>query len=182
MFQLLIVSFYLILPAYFANMAPVIFNRLGWLKLWAKPIDKGIKYHGNFVFGKSKTWRGIVSAVMTGVMIAGLQAWLQNYAFFYNISLVDYSNLFLLFGVLAGFGAIMGDLIKSFIKRRLGIKSGRPWPVFDQWDFVAGFFIFTYWLIYPDWQIILTVFLITLVLHPLVNVIGYILGIKKVWW
>jgi CDP-2,3-bis-(O-geranylgeranyl)-sn-glycerol synthase len=31
-----------------------------------------------------------------------------------------------------------GDAVKSFLKRRAGIRPGRPWIPFDQIDFVVG--------------------------------------------
>ena len=178
---MILVAFYFALPAYLANMAPVIFGKLGMLKSLSRPIDGGRKLGKQFIFGSGKTWRGIISAVIFGVLVAWLQAWLFNFEFFNSISIIDYSN-FILFGTLAGLGAILGDLIKSFFKRRLGVASGGVLPVFDQLDFIAGFFVFTFWMTYPPFEVIVTVFVITLILHPLTNIISYLLGIKKVWW
>lgn len=182
MAEALIKAFYLILPAYFANMAPVIFARLGWLNFLARPIDGGIKVGRNFVFGHSKTWRGLLSAVILATIVTASQALLFNYGFFRRISLINYQHYFILFGILAGAGAILGDLFKSFLKRRVGIASGNPWPVFDQLDFVLGFLLFTYWLVKPSWPIIIFLFVMTILLHPLTNITAYLLKIKKVWW
>jgi CDP-2,3-bis-(O-geranylgeranyl)-sn-glycerol synthase len=96
--------------------------------------------------------------------------------------LVYYPELFVLFGFLAGFGAIFGDLLKSFFKRRVGIRSGGAWPVFDQLDFIIGFFAFTYLIVWPMPEVVITIMLITLILHPLTNIVSYLLGFKKVWW
>ena len=181
-FDYLLKSFYLILPAYFANMAPVIFDKLGLLKSMAKPIDGGLKLGQDFLFGQNKTWRGIISAVIFATLISGLQAVLYSYNFFNKISLIDYSENFLIFGGLAGLGAILGDLIKSFLKRRLHIASGKSWPIFDQLDFVIGFFIAVSLIYRPSIGIILASLLITLILHPLINLISYLLGLKRVWW
>lgn len=182
MTSLIFQAFYLALPAYFANMAPVIFAKLGLLKWLARPIDGGQKLGRDYIFGLGKTWRGIISAVILGIIISGLQAWLFSFDFFRSVSVVDYPRIWPVFGFLAGLGAILGDLFKSFLKRRIGISSGGPWPIFDQLDFVVGFFVFVYLLVRPDWQIVLAVFVLTLVLHPLTNLIAYILRIKKVWW
>ncbi len=167
-------AFYFVLPAYLANMTPVIFNKLKLLKIFNFPINERL-------FGQNKTWRGIISAVIGGIIVAFLQSFLINFDFFVQLSVYHYRN-WLLFGFLAGLGAILGDLLKSFLKRKKGIKSGDSWPVFDQLDFIVGFFIFTYFLTRLDWSIILIIFLMTLILHPLTNIIGYLLGIKKVWW
>lgn len=182
MWDLVLKSFYLALPAYLANMSPVIFDKLQLLKFLARPIDGGYKIGQHYIFGPSKTWRGIIAAVILGVMTTGIQAWLYSYDFFKSLSIIDYRNNYILFGALAGFGAIVGDLVKSFVKRRIGKKSGSSWPIFDQLDFIAGFFVFTYYLTSPALDIILTIFILTIILHPLTNLAAYYLGFKKVWW
>lgn len=182
MLELIIKAFYLALPAYLANMSPVIFDKFKIFKFLAKPIDNGKKLGADFIFGSSKTWRGLLSGVIFGLLVTWLQALLYSYDLFRNLSLVDYSHHFIAFGILSGLGAILGDLVKSFFKRRFGKKSGSSWPVFDQLDFIAGFFIFTYYYIDLDINIVTTTFLMTLILHPLTNLISYWLGFKKVWW
>jgi CDP-2,3-bis-(O-geranylgeranyl)-sn-glycerol synthase len=42
------------------------------------------------------------------------------------------------------FGAIFGDLIESFIKRRLKIPSGAPFTPRDQTDYIVGMIVFSY--------------------------------------
>lgn len=182
MINTILVSLYFILPAYFANMCPVIFDKLGWLKFLAKPIDGGKKYYGEPLFGANKTWRGLIAGIIGGLIITGLQAYGYRSLFFFNLSLVDYSAVWIQLGILGGAGAIIGDLIKSFFKRRVGIKAGGAWPVFDQLDFIIGFLVFTGFIFVPNWINILTVCLMTLLLHPLTNIISYLIGWKKVWW
>ena len=182
MLDLIIKAFYFVLPAYLANMAPVIFNKLKILKFFNQPIDGGRKIGSQFIFGSSKTWRGLIAGAIFSLMVVSLQAWLYGYVFFYNISIINYQNNFILFGLVGGWGALLGDLVKSFFKRRLGLPSGVSWPVFDQLDFVAGFLFFTYFIVQPPIEIIITIFFLTLVLHPLTNLISYFIGFKKVWW
>lgn len=182
MIEIIIKTLYLLLPAFLANMAPPIWGKLGWWKFLAKPIDGGNKWGKDFIFGSGKTWRGLVVATITGIVVAGIQSLLYGNLYFNEISLINYHRSWLIFGFCAGLGAILGDLLKSFFKRRVHIASGGAWPVFDQLDFIVGFFVATYWLVRPDWQIILVAALMTLVLHPLTNVIAYFLKLKKVWW
>lgn len=182
MWDIIIKSFYFALPAYLANMSPVIFDKFKIFKSLARPIDGGKKIGNDFVFGSSKTWRGILSGAIFGLIVAWVQALLYDYEFFKNLSIISYPDNFIIFGILAGLGAILGDLAKSFFKRRFGIKSGNSWPVFDQLDFIVGFFIFIYYFSTPSIDIIITTCLITLILHPLTNLISYFLGFKKVWW
>ena len=47
-------------------------------------------------------------------------------------------------------GALLGDLVKSFFKRRFGKERGSKWPVADQYDLVVGAFVLL--LIFdPSW-------------------------------
>lgn len=183
MTELIAASFYLLLPAYAANMAPVIVGRLGWLKNWNQPLDNNKTWRGRPLLGRNKTWRGVAAAVLAGCLVSGLQARLFDLTFFNRLSLLNYDNYWLAFGVLAGWGAIMGDAVKSFFKRRLGLPPGEAWPVFDQLDFVIGFFALSWpFLSAWSWPIFLVGLLLTLLLHPLVNLTAYIFKIKKVWW
>jgi len=69
---------------------------------------------GRRLFGGSKTWRGVAGALLATVAIAvllGYSAWIG--------------------GTVAVF-AILGDLISSFIKRRLGMRPSSMAPLLDQ--------------------------------------------------
>jgi len=136
-----------LLPAALGNHVASCGNRLwlpqmirsGLAKL-ATPIDRGATWRGKEVFGKNKTWRGFLIGAVTGVAVAGIQAALfYNTDFFKRNTLVDYREVnFVLFGFLMGSGALCGDLVKSFIKRRLDKPSGRPWFPWDQLDWIMG--------------------------------------------
>ena len=85
-------------------------------------------------------------------------------------------------------GALLGDIVKSFFKRRIGFDRGAMLPVADQLDFVAGAWLLTY-IIDPSWMttnftlgVIITVLIITPVLHLATNVVGFKLGKKDVPW
>jgi CDP-2,3-bis-(O-geranylgeranyl)-sn-glycerol synthase len=164
-------------------MCPVIFAKLGLFKSLAKPIDGGRIMNGQPLFGANKSWRGLLAGIIGGLIISGIQAILfRTSPFFQDLSLFDYRPIWIYFGILAGTGAIIGDLIKSFFKRRVNIKAGDSWPIFDQLDFIFGFFIFTFFIFWPGWSVFIIVCLITLILHPLTNIISYLIGWKKVWW
>ena len=176
-------AFYFALPAYIANMAPVLIAKPGLGECLARPIDGGRTWRGKPILGKGKTWRGLFAGVLAAILIALIQMLLFKYDFFRSISVVNFDEVnFLIFGALAGLGALIGDSIKSFFKRRIGIKSGAPWPIADQLDFIIGFLLFTYCLVRPEIIILILVIAITPLLHLLTNMIGYKLKLKKVWW
>lgn len=179
--MIILPSLYFALPMYLGNMAPVLVKKLPFLAI---PVDGGATYRGEPLFGKNKTWRGIVFAVIFGVMTAYVQRWIGFYSgYFDSIALIDYNtNFALLLGGVMGFGAIMGDLLKSFFKRRFGITSGKPWVPFDQLDLAVGGLVFTSFLYWPGTVYAVTILLITPVLHWVTNVFAYLLRLKEVPW
>jgi len=161
-------------------MAPVLTK--DWLKKLAVPIDFNLKLKGKPVFGKNKTLRGFLFAVLYSIVIAMIQNLLFNSSeSFRTISLLDYSN-WLLFGFLIGFGAITGDLIKSFFKRRLDIPAGARFFPWDQLDFVIGALIVVSLVYKLTLVMIITIILISIVLHIIVNHVGFYLKLRTTKW
>lgn len=85
-----------------ANGAPVLINKaLG--KRWAWPVDNKLELRdGHRLFGNTKTWRGLGSAIFFATLVAFL------------------SGIEPLTGTLFGALTMAGDLLASFIKRRIG--------------------------------------------------------------
>ncbi|MFA6919020.1 MAG: CDP-archaeol synthase [Patescibacteria group bacterium] len=175
-------AFYFALPAYFGNMAPVFLAKLKWFEFLNVPVDFDKRIGGQAIFGNHKTWRGLISAPIAGIFICFIQLLIYKIPFFNSISLFNYSEHWLWFGFLAGLGAIIGDLIKSFFKRRLRINPGMPWPILDQLDLTIGFLAFTFWIVRPDLFIVWTLLFLGIILGYGSNLIAYELGLKKVWW
>jgi CDP-2,3-bis-(O-geranylgeranyl)-sn-glycerol synthase len=169
MFWLIVISaLYFFLPAYLANMFPSLAKNLPFLNypVWENKL------------GKNKTWRGVVIATLIG----GLVFWLQKIAYiqgFTSWAVIDYSGFSLLFGFLMGFGAIFGDLVESYYKRKIGIAPGKPWIPFDQLDFVIGALALSFFVYVPKANIILILLLASPLLHILTNRIGYWLKLQK---
>lgn len=191
MLNFILSSLYFILPAYLANACPVL---LQWLP-FGQPISKKL-------FGENKTWRGFYTGYIGALVMLFLQFYLQKSGVLpsgstissssiltaasengYITPLLDYENINLfLYAFTFGIGALTGDLIKSFFKRRLKIASGQPWLPFDQLDFIIGALIFTAPLYLPSWLLILTILVSTPLLHLSANFLAYSLKLKKVWW
>ena len=108
-----------------------------------------------------------------GVIAGTLFAVFQNF-FVYNIYMPAWK-----WGALLGLGALLGDLVKSFFKRRLSIDPGRPMWIADQVDWILGALLFTQSA--AGWTASDYIFLLTAgaVLHVLVNFIGYYLGLRS---
>ena len=170
--------FYLMLPAYFANMAPVMVKKID---LFAYPIDFNKTINSKPVLGKNKTFRGFIFGVIFSIIIVYVQFLLYNIEFFKNISFFNYQN-WMLFGFLIGLGALTGDLVKSFFKRRLGFEPGAKFVPFDQTDFVVGGLIF----IMPIFRLTLKIFfvllLLSFMLHIIVNHLAFYLRVRDEKW
>jgi CDP-2,3-bis-(O-geranylgeranyl)-sn-glycerol synthase len=163
-------AFFLFLPAGIANMAPVLANKIPLLNRWKTPLDFGKSFRGQRILGDNKTWRGLA----TGTLLAGLVSSLEWYVF----SQV-FSTTALKYGLLLGFGALLGDAVESFFKRRVNVKPGHSWFPFDQVDYIIGGLLFTV-PFYPL-SIILVPFIIILFfgLHLIASYIGYLLNLKE---
>lgn len=159
---------YLMIPAYIANMTPPIAAK--FIK-WNTPIDFGFKLGGKPIFGPHKTWRGLIFGIITAV-VAGY--FMQSYWPF------EFSTI--KWALLIGTGALLGDVIKSFFKRRLEIKSGKSWIPFDQIDYTLGALALGSLLYFPGWMNAFIIILASAIGHIIVNHIGYYTGIRDVKW
>jgi len=178
MIQLILISIYLMLPAYLANMMPVFVKKINFLNY---PVDFNKKFKNKPILGTHKTFRGLFFGIIVGIIIAYIQYLLRNYSFFANISLLNY-EYWILIGFLLGFGALVGDMAKSFFKRRVNIKPGAKFIPWDQLDYSIGSLLFISIIFIPSWQIILTVLILNFLLHISANHIGYYLKIREVKW
>lgn len=177
--QYILQPLYFLLPAYFANMAPVIVKNIA--KPLAKPMDFGKSWKGKRILGDHKTWRGLIFGILFGVIVAFIQKHLLATNMGRYLSAIDYQYP-LLIGLLLGGGAIIGDSVKSFFKRRSNVKPGEKYVPFDQSDFVIGaiFFVFPYWPFTIAQT--LSAVVITIFLHIITNHIAFWTGIRKEAW
>lgn len=178
-------SFLFFLPAFLGNAAPVIANNIKFLNFLSRPIDLGIKFRGVRLLGENKTWRGVLAGVVGGAIggvIMGILSWLVEG----NLLVESWQGwVYLLeFGAAMGFGAIFGDSLKSFVKRRFSIAPGKSWPIFDQIDFIVGAWplSFFFYSVGANWGLFLCALVMSVPVTITANFIAYKLGWKKVWW
>jgi len=169
------------LPGIFANMAPVLFRNVEFLDY---PIDFNKKWKGKPLFGSHKTYRGFFFGILLSVIVVYVQSMLfHSYVIFRELSFFSYLDInFLLLGFLIGFGALFGDLVKSFFKRRFGVKPGDSWFPWDQLDSLLGALLFISFVYVPSWQVIVFLLIAVPVLHILINHIGYYLHMRETRW
>lgn len=161
----------LFLPAGLANMTPIFASRLPLLRHWKQPLDFGASYRGKPVFGKNKTWRGLI----TGTLMAALLGYVLS-----QTLLQDYdSRQYTLMAGCMGFGALLGDAIESFFKRMRGIQSGQPWFPFDQTDYIIGGLLLSAPFGILSVGMMAWIFVLYFGLHLVSSYIGYLLGLKE---
>jgi CDP-2,3-bis-(O-geranylgeranyl)-sn-glycerol synthase len=188
MLKLLFACLWYLLPAALGNHNASCGNRIllpGFLKRGleklAVPVDFGKTFRGREIFGKNKTWRGLVVGIGTGIVVSGAQALLFfNSDFFRNNTVIDYSgHNFILVGALMGAGALSGDLVESFIKRRLDKPSGKPWFPWDQADWIIGAMLLSSIVHVPKLEIAAVTLVLYVGVHLCSDRIVCRMGIKK---
>jgi CDP-2,3-bis-(O-geranylgeranyl)-sn-glycerol synthase len=161
-----------LLPAYLANSIPVVLG--GGMPLdFRKTMDDGER-----ILGDGKTIRGFVAGVAAGTFIAGVITLLWPLSFFAS------AQMQFLGGTATAFGAMAGDAFGSFAKRRIKFKPGQPFFP-DTFLFIVFALIFVFPFIstkfYDIYNIAFCIGL-TLIMHPLFNIIANKAGLKRVPW
>jgi hypothetical protein len=105
-----------------------------------------------------------------------------------RVALVDYRDpATLVLGAAMGLGATLGELPNSLVKRQLGIAPGKTtggwlralFYVWDQIDLVIGAWPLVALWVTPDLVLVVASAGLVLALHPVVSVIGYIIGARR---
>ena len=210
--SLLLFSFLLITPAYFSNASMVITGG-------GRPIDGGKFFRdGRRILGDHKTIAGLKGPLYFGIPLSIMlflillflwqpisevivQASAEGqYMLYDDIKIFQYYFLggvfplnflvLLIRIILASYGAVIGDLFGSFLKRRLDIKSGAPFWIVDQLDFALfallfisiPSFISPSLFLFPDIFILIFVIILTPAVSIIANTVAYFVGLKSVPW
>lgn len=144
-----------------ANGAPVLLRGLIGRR-GASPVDGGrLAWDGRPWLGASKTWRGLLA----GVLLAAVVAWVLGIG--------------ALLGAILGLLAMAGDLISSFLKRRLGKASSDRMTGLDQIpEALVPMLAAWFWLDLTPWHV-----LVVVLLFMVVDMVGspllYRLGLRR---
>ncbi len=210
---ILVFSLLFIFPAYISNAGMVLVGG-------GNPIDGGRNWRdGRRIFGDHKTWSGLIKGplyigipISIAVAILFLIFWPSIadyqrgsakeglYVIYEDVSYYQYYFIggafpagfisLILRIILCAYGAAIGDLIGSFLKRRFNLESGAPAPIIDQLDFALFAILFTsipalfwpelFWI--PDLNIIIFLIILTPSVSVIANTVAYLLGLKDVPW
>jgi CDP-2,3-bis-(O-geranylgeranyl)-sn-glycerol synthase len=164
-FSQLFSAIWFILPAYVANASPLLLGG-------GPPLDGSRNFlDGRRVLGDGVTIRGTLGGVVVGAAIGALQG-----------AMGGELGPGVLLGLAMGTGAMLGDSLGSFVKRRLGIGRGRPAPGLDQVGFVLVALAFAALVVRINMATVLILVILTPTIHLVTNAIAYQLGVKKVWY
>jgi CDP-diglyceride synthetase len=150
-------EFKLLLILITANGVPIIL-RYGLRNTFSYPVDGGLLLADGYpLFGYAKTWRGIFSGITTASIITIL------------------FGFPLLFGITFSLLSLLGDLLSSFIKRRLKRPPSTPCIGIDQLpEALLPLIVGTYWLDYQiDTVLIVTLsfFIVNLFIPTLISLL-----------
>lgn len=178
---MVISAIWLMIPAYAANNCATLLGG-------GSPLDSGRNFpDGKRWLGDHKTVRGFVLGTLGGIFVGAGQLIIAPYlAIFTGANIIP--ALLPAAIVALPLGALIGDAVKSFFKRRIGVPSGAMLPVADQLDFVLGAWALCF-LAAPAWfidtfslQVLIVIIIVTIPLQLIHNLIAVALGKKKVPW
>ena len=186
-FKLLIAvlgAVYFMLPAYVANLSGLAFGG-------GTPVDGGRECKdGRRLIGNGVTWKGLQNGTIIGTLVGVVLGIIGT--FYGDLSVLTggiidlhvYGSLIggLILGFLMAFGALLGDAVGSFLKRRMGLERGAPAPFMDQLDFVVGALVLSLLVVRISWSFFIIIALLSLFLHLGSNTFAYLIGIKDVWY
>jgi CDP-2,3-bis-(O-geranylgeranyl)-sn-glycerol synthase len=142
-YTIILQALWIIIPAYVANASAVLVGG-------GTPIDFGKNWRdGKRILGDGKTWRGLLSGTFIG-MTAGfglvVAASYINSSEYHFLHLTNFEGFPFMIPIIFSicFGALLGDIIESFFKRRIGKNRGDDWIPFDQVDFILGVLFFSF--------------------------------------
>ncbi|WP_299269147.1 CDP-2,3-bis-(O-geranylgeranyl)-sn-glycerol synthase [Halorientalis sp.] len=174
----LAVAFWAMLPAYVPNNAAVLVGG-------GPPVDGGRTWNGRRLLGDGKTWLGTVGGVAAGSALALVLNAVHPVVSGAVEGLPEFT---LVTAVTLPAGALVGDIVASFLKRRTGRRRGAAFPGVDQLDFVVGALGLTI-LLAPGWlfetftfPVLTVVLVVTPVLHVGTNLVAYKLSLKSEPW
>lgn len=156
-------AIWFILPSYMANLAPALVKKINFLNY---PVDFGKTLYDKRVFGSHKTLRGL----FFGILGAGLISFIQSRGF--------------VVGLIIGAGTLFGDLVGSFIKRRINLQPGGKNLIIDEIPGSIFAIIFAFIFGYLDINLYQSIFIVIigLPIHVLANITWHKIGLKEVPW
>ena len=170
-------AWWIIFPAYAANLFPPVVK--GKIRLDGRENMRD----GRRVLGDGKTLEGMIVGIIMGTAVGALEWAVMPYLNAYGAPWgIMFPEMSIFVGFVIAFGAVMGDMAASFIKRRLGMKRGQSAVLMDQLDFIVGAVVFAFAFTQISIYMIFIMLVVTPAIHYASCIAGYKMGVKKVPW
>ena len=158
-------ALWFILPAYLANASALVVGG-------GPAFDGGRNLRdGRRILGNGVTIRGTAGGIAVGTLVGAIQGIVQGDP-----------QAGVLLGLAMGGGAMLGDSMGSFTKRRLGIPRGQPAFLLDQLGFVVVALAFAAAIVPVSPVTVIILLVLTPLVHLGTNAAAYLLGMKGVWY
>ncbi len=157
-------SLIFMLPPYVANASPLVFSKI--IKP-CHPLDFGLFFvDGRRILGDGKTVEGFIVGVAAGTLVGA--------------ALVVFHLHSLTSSFVLSLGALTGDALGSFVKRRLCFKRGEHAVFLDELPFIiTAFALHTVLVTSVTPDLWLAALIITPPLHIATNRIAEVIGVRK---
>jgi predicted CDP-diglyceride synthetase/phosphatidate cytidylyltransferase len=154
--------------------------KFGWFAYLNKPLDFGKRIAKTDIFGPNKNWRGAVIYIIGGTLVTYLlhlllptQPWIA----------AVFGSDPLLLGITTCLAYVLGELINSFIKRRLGITPGSAGNLLqkfiDNSDGALATGVIYLFVFGVSLNLLMAAFVISLVVHASTDVLMRRLRLKS---
>jgi len=183
-----------LLPVICGGVCNMIYVKLPLVRRWNAPMDHGrLASDGKRLLGDHKTWQGFFGMIiLTALWMTFFVHLARRYGWAHNLSVVDYRAWrfplhALFYGAVWGFGYVLFELPNSYIKRRIDIPPGKNargplgflFLFLDQADSVVGCLVTMLVFFRPTWQQAIGIFILGAGVHYLVNLLLYVVGLKR---
>ncbi len=177
---LIIACIYFYFPAAFANIGANIGRFIPFFKDIKTPVDFGLRIKGKRIVGDHKVMGSFMFGVVFGSLL-GVVKFLLLDPFMEPYLLLDleFMQTVVLYTLMSTC-ALIGDIIKSILKRLFNIAPHKPWIPFDEIDHSTFSLLVTNIFFPLPWYVILLTITVYFFLHIGANIVGYKLRIKSV--
>ena len=184
---------YTLLPVILAGICNMVLVKLPILSCLSRPMDGGaVRPDGKRLLGANKTWKGFWGMVF----FTGFWMWIfgvldNTFSWAEGLSLITYHEFSAaqewFYGCLWGLGYVLFELPNSYAKRRIDIPpgenkagfTGNLFKFIDQADSVLGCMVFMLFFYIPGPADAAAIFVIGVAIHYLINILLFLIGLKK---
>ena len=172
-------------PVIAAAIFHMIIVKMDCCKLLSYPLDHNYTFRGKRIFGKNKTYRGVVIMILASIFFSFLYLYgVRNSVYMEEYNLLDFENYsFIFYGVLFGLGYVIGELPNSFMKRQMDIEVGKASNIFmiilDQIDSVLVIMFLLVFFSSFTWRLFFYGVFFYGFIHIIINYMLFLLGLRR---